>query len=166
MSDLTHQRLLDLLHYDPQTGIFIWLVTHHRIYAGDRAGCEHHPRGRQPWRDIMIDQKAYRENRLAWFYMTGAWPAKEVDHRNRDPLDTVWDNLRLATSSQNKANQGVRRDNKSGFKGVHPHGRRFYARTNIDRKYQYLGMADTAEQASEIYKAATLAVHGEFARHE
>lgn len=65
---------------------------------------------------------------------------------------------------QNKANQKRRQDNKTGFKGVHPHGKRFYARTRIDGVYRHLGMFDTAEEASEAYKQATAAVHGEFAR--
>ncbi|MBO4221934.1 HNH endonuclease [Bradyrhizobium neotropicale] len=114
----------------------------------------------------MIDQINYRDARRAWFYTTGRWPDGEVDHRNRDPLDARWSNLREATSRQNKANQKTRCDNKSGFKGVHPCGKRFDARTKINGKYQHLGMFDTAGEASVAYKAATLSVHGEFARHE
>lgn len=166
MSEIPHERLLELLHYDPQTGVFTWRVTHHRIRAGDRAGNENRSRPEQPYRQIMIDQKNYRTGRLAWFYMTKRLPKKEIDHRDGNPLNDIWSNLRLATSTQNKANQKKRCDNKSGFKGVHPHGQRFYARTNINGKYRYLGMFDTAEEASEFYKQVTSAVHGEYARHE
>jgi len=166
MSHFTHERLLELLHYDPETGVFTWLISHHRIRAGDRAGNENWSRPDQPYRQIMIDQKNYRTGRLAWFYMIGVWPEKEVDHRNVNPLDDAWSNLRLATSEQNKANQGMRRNNKSGFKGVHSHGLRFSARTKINGKYQHLGMFDTAEEASAFYKHVTSTIHGEYARHE
>lgn len=165
---VTHKRLLELLHYDPATGVFTWRVSRcrrTRARAGDRAGYEHRAR-LTPWRGITIELKHYRASRLAWFYMTGVWPKKEINHRNGNSLDDAWANLRLATSTQNKASQKKRRDNKSGFKGVHPCGSRFYARTRIDGVYRHLGMFATAEKASETYRRVTTAVHGEFARHD
>jgi len=161
-SKLTHERLRELLRYDPATGVFMWRRSpRYQIEAGDRAGCEHG--GEQPWRDIYIDGLAYRESRLAWLYMTGEWPQLEIDHRNRNPLDSSWANLRLATSTQIKVKQKLRRDNKTGFKGVHRRGDRFYARTRIKGKYEHLGMFDTAKAAHERYQQVRILLHGEFA---
>ena len=42
----------------------------------------------------------------------------QVDHRNQNKLDNQRSNLRAATSSQNKANEGLRSTNKSGYRGV------------------------------------------------
>ena len=42
----------------------------------------------------------------------------EVDHINIDPLDNRLENLRWASASLQKINQHVRKDNKTGIKGV------------------------------------------------
>lgn len=160
-----HARLLELLHYDPATGVFTWRVSRNgHVRAGDRAGNANKSHA-QPYRQIQIGPKNYRASRLAWFYMMGEWPDLEVDHIDRDALNDTWSNLRLATSTQNKVNQKRRCDNKTGFRGVHRHGAHFYARANIAGEYKYLGMFDTAEEASAYYKQATLAIHGEYAHH-
>lgn len=165
MSELTHERLLELLHYDPKSGVFTWRVNRNgHVRAGDRAGNENKLHA-QPYRQIQIGPKNYRTSRLVWFYMTGEWPKKEIDHRDRNALNDAWINLRLATSTQNKVNQKKRCDNKTGFRGVHQHGRGFYARAQIKGKYQYLGMFDTAEEAYAHYKKVTSAVHGEYVYH-
>ena len=60
---LTHDRLLTVLHYGKETGIFTWLVSAaHRIKVGDVAGS---PSGRG-YRKIMIDGEKYYAHRLAW----------------------------------------------------------------------------------------------------
>lgn len=163
---ISRERLLELLHYDPETGVFRWRIKRARIEAGTIVGNENKTRPDQPYRQIWIKGKNYRASRLAWLYMTGALPEKEIDHRNGNPLDDAWSNLRLATSTQNKANQKRRPDNKTGFKGVHIKGERFYARTRIGGVYKYLGMFGTAEEAAAKYREITTLVHGEFARHE
>src|ERR1700726_3642325 len=57
-------------------------------------------------------------NQLAWFYMTGRWGRATIDHRDGNPANNRWKNLRVATPSQNNANRRRPRNNTSGFKGV------------------------------------------------
>lgn len=45
-------------------------------------------------------------------------PGYEIDHKDRDPLNNRRNNLRPATVGQQRANQGARRDNALGIKGV------------------------------------------------
>jgi hypothetical protein len=47
-----------------------------------------------------------RANRVIYFLMTGEWPlaAMLIHHRNRDPSDNRWANLRLCTPSENNCN--------------------------------------------------------------
>lgn len=50
--------------------------------------------------------------------MTGTWPDKTIDHINGDRSDNRWDNLRLATQSQQAQNGAIRSTNRSGIPGV------------------------------------------------
>ena len=89
----------------------------------------------------------------------------EVDHISGDGLDNRRCNIRIATSRQNKHNQGIRRSNKSGYKGVHLNRNgRWRARMRIPGGHLHLGYFDTAELANAAYCAAARKYQGEFAR--
>ena len=80
---LTAKRLREVLSYDPDTGVWTWLIsTGRRVRAGDQAGTKRKRHGR--WR-ISIDGCYYASARLAFLYMTGKWPPHLVDHVDRDP---------------------------------------------------------------------------------
>ncbi len=121
-SALTYQRLRELLSYEPETGLFTWLVDRKcgaggvkfAARAGDRAGFID-PKG---YIKISIDSSDYFAHRLAFLFMTGEWPAEQIDHRNRVKADCRWVNLREATHGQNKQNEKVYKNNTSGVKGV------------------------------------------------
>lgn len=89
-----------------------------------------------------------------------------VDHINGDPLDNRRSNLRLADTSQNRMNQGKRRDNKSGFKGVvfHPQSGKWRARIKARGIVYDLGLHDTPELASIAYGEGAKIHHGEFSK--
>lgn len=100
---ITQERLRYLLHYDPETGEWTWLnpPNHNTRLIGLIAG-HVRPDG---YRQIRIAGVAYYSSRLACLYMTGEWPAEEMDHIDRDPNNDEWINLRQASSSMNKWNQ-------------------------------------------------------------
>jgi hypothetical protein len=95
----------------------------------------------------------------------GASPAQHCDHVNGNTRDNRRSNLRLCTRSQNMANAGRRRSNKSGFKGVSwdKAKRRFRADISVGGKAIMIGRFPTPEAAHEAYKGAAVRLHGEFA---
>jgi hypothetical protein len=148
---LDRTSLLEVVSYDPETGIFRWRVSVGRAAAGMRAGAN-----KAGYRRIKIDGRDYFEHQLAWLYVHGVWPLMHIDHVNRDKSDNRLCNLRLATMTQNQGNAGARRDNKLGVKGVDYREKwgKWQARIHKQGKTHRLGSFDTPEEASAAYLAA------------
>lgn len=162
---ITQDTLQRLLSYEPETGVFTWRVPvgrWGRIPAGTVAGSVSNAEG---YRYITIDNRLYRASRLAVLYMTGELPPDQVDHKNRNTGDDRWDNLRVATQAQNKANSGVYRNNTTGFKGVYFDKERGHwrAKAKVGGKRKWLGRFATKEDAYAAYCAAVEKSYGEFA---
>lgn len=158
---ITHARLLERLKYDPQTGVFTWRITFgKKAKVGEVAG-KLKPDGR--WY-IGVDYKEYQRSRLAWYYMTGEYPVRWVDHENRIPSDDRWLNLRQAIPKQNNQNSGKRSDNTSGVKGVSWNEARnlWHAYIQIDYRLRSLGFFERLEDAAEIATFAREFFFGEF----
>ena len=149
---VTCQRLKEVLWYTPNTGLFIWNQSKGRYKSGDRAGTVR-PDGRL---QIFIDGRPYLAHRLAWLYVHGSWPASDVDHINRNPLDNRMKNLRTVTRSENIQNSGPRKTNKSGILGVHfiKKLKKWTAQISINGNKKYLGVFNTAEEAAHARKLA------------
>jgi hypothetical protein len=159
-------RLREILHYDPETGIFARLIsTSNCVRTGDVAGCLDKSRG---YLIIRIDGRNYLAHRLAFLFMTGIWPPHQIDHVNLDRADNRWVNLRMATGAQNSANTRVKANNKSGFKGVGwcKGRRKWRAQIQANGKQTHLGYRNTCEEAAALYAEAAVKFHGEFARTE
>ncbi|HEY3620751.1 MAG TPA: AP2 domain-containing protein [Candidatus Sulfotelmatobacter sp.] len=88
-----------------------------------------------------------------------------IDHKRcEDTLDNRKSNLRHANASQQGANQAIRADNKSGYKGVFlKDNGRYRAKVFKDRKQYDAGTHSTAEEAARAYDALARELHGEFA---
>jgi hypothetical protein len=161
---LTVERLREVIAYDQETGLFTWRVTLSPIaQAGKQAGCTRSTRG---YRKIRIDGRLFPAHRLAWLYVTGRWPVACIDHRNLDPSDNRFDNLREATPSQNMFNM---RGQKSAFplKGVHRGtvtGKAWRSCISAGKKAIHLGSFDCPAAAHFAYVVAADKLHGEFAR--
>lgn len=160
MADLTQQRLLELLDYDPVTGDFRWRVD--RGGGAPAAGAQAGGINGRGYVVIGIDQKSYQAHRLAWLYTHGVWPKDQIDHINRNRADNRLSNLREATNGQNQANSPRHANNRSGYKGVYWDKNNKYWVAQIRRKL--IGTFHDAESASEAYNAAAAVQYGEFAR--
>lgn len=88
-----------------------------------------------------------------------------VDHKDRNGSNNQKLNLRYATALQNTQNQGIKKNNTSGFKGVwFVVGRNEWrARIWVNRKPVDLGRFPTAEAAAVAYNEAAIRYFGEFA---
>jgi hypothetical protein len=174
---ITQKQVTDLLHYDPDTGAFTWRLRSREYFkddrswkiwntrfAGRKAGAEKHNKT-VSYLVIAIDGKTHYAHRLAWIYMVGSMPEKDVDHKDCNGLNNRWDNLRAATRSQNMANRRGRK-NPTGIKGVI-----FCKRDNIykvqigkEGRYHHIGSYKTPELAQTAYSNAATEFFGEFAR--
>ena len=159
---MTQDELKELLDYAPETGIFRWKIYKNQsAKIGDVAGtlCSN------GYRHININRKRYLEHRLAWLYIHGEWPKKEIDHINGIKDDNRIENLREATRSENECNKTKRRDNTSGYKciGWNKAAQKWCARIQIYNKRKHLGLFDSKEEAYAVYCKAAKELHGEFA---
>lgn len=153
---LTQEELKSQLHYEPDTGIFTWLVSNsNRIKIGDVAGCKT-ARG---YITIRVFNKSYTAHRLAWLYITGEWPKDQIDHVNRVKHDNRICNIRDVTGAENCMNiQG-----KGYFV---TRGGKFQVSIQTDRRKLYLGAFQTEVEASNAYIEAKLKYHGIFFHNE
>lgn len=156
-SNVTLERLKQLLHYDPLTGVFTRLVKVGNQPIGSIAGT---PR-KNRYIQIQIDGDNYRAHRLAWFYVKGEWPEHDVDHWNTVRDDNRFDNLRPVTRQVNLQNQRkAQAHNKVGLLGVRKHkGGKFTSQIKVDDKAIHLGSFEKPEEAYEAYVVAKREKH-------
>jgi hypothetical protein len=165
VSELTQKRLKQLLHYDPDTGGWVWLVDRMsgggrkvQVHAGDRAGYVRS----DGYVRIQIDGAFYLGHRLAFLYMLDRWPAEETDHINLIRSDNRWCNLRDATHSQNQRNSEYHAKMSDLPRGVTKDREKFRAQIYRGMNKSHLGTFDTPEEASAAYEAAAKELYGEF----
>lgn len=137
---ITHSELKKSLFYNPDAGVFTWLISDsNMVKVGDIAGYKS-PRG---YIVIAIKGKGYKAHRVAWFYMTGEWPV-EIDHVNHIKDDNRWRNLRSVRRRDNGKNQPKSIRNTSGIVGVYRDkaSGKWEARITVNNKQIYLNRFD------------------------
>lgn len=154
---LTQTRLKELLHYDPETGIFINKISRGGQKVGAVSG------GIMPgycggYIRIRLDQRRYLAHRLAWLYMTGNLPEKQIDHINHVRGDNRFSNLRESTQAENTRNASMCHLNKSGKTGVYFHKKnmKWAAQIGHGSNKEYLGSFDYKHEAISARKQAEL----------
>jgi hypothetical protein len=166
---LTLERLNEVLYIDSKVGKCYWRVSNtNSVKVGDRAGCIHKSSSSEDlsYRVIRIDKKQYKEHILIWFFVTGKWPLRDLDHKDTDGLNNRYKNLRLCTNSQNNGNTGLRKNNTSGFKGVswHEPSKKWVVYICYKGKRMNLGGFDDPYKAHLRYCKIHRKLFGEFSR--
>jgi len=162
-TDLTAERLRELLDYDPETGAFHWLVPPRGSNGSHvEAGWER----KDGYRSITVDKSKFLAHRLAWLYMTGACPTDTIDHKDGNPRNNRWANLRAASRSQNMANQRTRASNMTQLKGVSFSARdkRWFGRLVADGQLHSSGYLNCPAAAHLWYVVEANKRFGEYAR--
>lgn len=175
----------ECLTYNPISGDLFWVerprahfgsnatwVNFNTNFAGTIAGCRQYQRdGVSPSRvavSITFNGRAYRvgAHQLAYNIMGIEVPdGCEVDHRDCDPWNNAWLNLRIASHSQNSKNRKKNRGKKEDLpKGVARRRSKFRATIRKDGKDFRLGTFDTPEEAHAAYCTAAEELHKDFAR--
>jgi hypothetical protein len=175
--NLTAARLRELVHYEPETGVFTWLRRPLQLFDGDLrrssvwnaryAGRVAGGGSKVGYTTIHIIDRAYWAHRLAWLYMTGAWPPDEIDHINMVKTDNRWGNLRAADRATNAQNIRVAPRKASDL----PLGVRFkrpglakpyYSSLHVGNKRNHLGYFATPDEAHRAYIDAKRVAHPGF----
>lgn len=156
--EITQARLKELLHYDPETGVFTWAIARRKCRKGHIAGTMNG----NGYVRIIIDRKKHYAHRLAWLYVTGKLPDDQIDHVNMDKSDNRFCNLREATCQQNNVNKNAR--TATGSKGVVRVGNKYRAMIWSGGTTMHLGYFDTELEAREAYAQKANELHGEYAR--
>lgn len=156
-------RLKELLHYNPETGVWTWLnpsLVNKKPINAEAGTISVHG-----YRIITIAGTKYRASRLAWFYMTGEWPTDEMDHIDRNGVNDRWTNLRIVSRSENALNRDVQSNNASGARGVHWDETRskWFVQVKKDNINHFIGRFDDFDEAIEARDRASAELHGEFA---
>ena len=81
---IEHEKLLSLIHYDPETGILT-----NKVYRQNSKPVGESLGTLSGNGQIMVSVggRIYPAHRLIWFYMTGEWPKNLIDHKDRDPTN-------------------------------------------------------------------------------
>ena len=113
-NNLTQSQLKQELYYNPLTGLFYHKYQKNgRVKANTLAGCKG-----LDYVFIGVMGESYKAHRLAWLYMTGKFPKIDIDHKDKNPFNNAFGNLRLATQVCNQRNRKISVNNTSGIKGV------------------------------------------------
>ena len=131
------------LNYEPDTGLVRWKVrSAKRIKVGDIAGSIS-GKGQLV---VSIEKQLYQLHRVIWKLQTGEDPIGwVVEHKDKDITNNIWNNLCLMRHPL------TNKPNKTGFKGVVKHRRRFKAQLWFEGTYYHIGIFKTPEEAHQAY---------------
>lgn len=138
-----------MLNYDPLTGLFTWRQKpQRRIKIGAPVGCITD----SGYLRTSIDRHYYRLHRLAWLYVTGAWPAGDIDHIDGNRTNNAFANLRDVSRTINAQNkrEALGHNKTSGVLGVSKKGTRWRARVYVNGK-DHTTYHATVEEAQQAY---------------
>ena len=150
----TKEYLNTVLLYESDTGFVYWKKNKKLV-----ASCTKKLR---KYKRIMIDGVHYVLHRIVYQMHYGDLTINDViDHINQDTHDNRIENLRKANVFINNQNQGNRKNNTSGYKGVSwsKQKQKWRATITINSKHKTLGFFQTKEEAYSCYIKAKEKFH-------
>lgn len=159
-ANVTAQRVRELLHYEPDTGVFTWAVDRSpKVRKGNVAGSIYS----NGYRVIGIENGVILAHRLAWLYVYGVLPAESIDHINGDKTDNRIANLRDVSRTVNMQNRYRVHLDKVSCKLLGATWDKTWgnwkAQINLRGKTIYLGRYKTAEEAHLAYMEGKRRLH-------
>lgn len=157
--DLTAERLRELLHYDPETGVFTRRTCPHRPDLEGKVTGRRDARG---YFTVKLEMTKYQAHRLAWLYIKGVWPADLIDHINGIKDDNRIVNLREATNHENQQNRRTtagRGPFSLGTQYREDLRKKWAARIRVNGHLKSLGYFDTQKEAHQAYLVAKSEYH-------
>lgn len=157
LNNLTQADVKTLFDYDVENGWLVWKIGQY--------GIPNQPAGNKPISNgygiIEINGKKYRAHRIMWLWHKGTFPPKFIDHIDQNRMNNRIENLRLSDSRTNQHNCKTRKNNNSGFPGVHWYSRVKKYRVGIraDNETHHIGYYDTLEEAIHAAKLAKIKYH-------
>ena len=96
--------------------------------------------------------------------MTGELPCSDIDHKDNNRSNNSFDNLRLATKSQNSGNMRKKKNTRSKLKGVSysKQSSKWFAQITHKNHRYYLGAFSTPIEAHAAYCRAARKLFKEF----
>ena len=145
---LTQAKLKELVWYNPDTGTLHWQYTRGTAVKDQRVGYRHtNVRNKTTYLRAEILGKKYFVHVLIWLYHTGQFPNGGLDHKDRNGMHNQFENLREATSSQNKFNSGLQICNTTGAAGVTRHKSKWRAQITKEGKKIHIGLFSSKLEA-------------------
>lgn len=159
---ITQNELLELFDY--RDGVLYWKVNkpHSQYKAGDVAGRT----VKDGYNQICVNRMRILTHQIV-FKMFHGYVPKEIDHIDGNPNNNKIENLRPATSRQNKYNTKLSTRNKSGFKCVwwNKTAKKWQVKISIKGKQKDFGLYSDLELAGLVAQEARDKYHGAFANH-
>jgi AP2 domain/HNH endonuclease len=160
---LTHEKLIAILDYRPETGEFIWKYRDEKNeqinvrFAGKSAGYKN----QNGYIYVTMENRQYKAHRLAFLYVTKSWPINDIDHINGVKDDNRFVNLREASRAENNQNKRIRIDNCSGYMGVswRPKINKWRSQIKTNGKTVSLGNFASPIEAHKAYLSAKEIYH-------
>ena len=161
--ELTQELVKELFDYNPDTGILTNKIARG---GGTIAGSISGSLNNKGYLCVGINSSRYQVHRICYLHYYGFLPAM-VDHIDTIKLNNKILNLRKCTSQQNNCNMQIRKDNKSGIKGVcwDKRCKKWRTQVRVNGKVKSLGRFTDIEEAKKAVEAERVKHHKEFANH-
>lgn len=153
--------LKEHISYDPLTGIFTWkkLPKYSKKKIGDTIGIL----TTQGYLFVYVKGQTVLLHRLAFLLMNGSFPSEVVDHIDQNKLNNKFNNLRLASYSQNACNSKTRKS-ETNIRNVYFNKKLNKFEVKIKHKYKsyFFGLFDSAKEAEQVAIKERKRLHGEY----